>query len=102
MATEQTEHYSTGETCIVHESCDGTERTCRTERGTRPEGEMSTHHTHRPLTGTQYGYGAGTVSPRCRRPDCPVSGAHISVRCRCGATGTICPQQRRTTWQVRQ
>jgi hypothetical protein len=34
------EHYSTGETCVIHASCSGAEDDCRTERGTRPRSEQ--------------------------------------------------------------
>jgi len=60
------------------------------------------NHTHKPMQGTQWGYGAGTVAPNCRTgmrgKPCTAQGAHISIQCRCGATGVICPQQKRITW----
>ena len=36
MGATQREHYGLGEICISHDSCDGTETGCQTERETRP------------------------------------------------------------------
>lgn len=60
------------------------------------------NHTHKPDGTGAAGYGSGTVAPDCRhqvdRP-CPTRGAHVTVRCKCGATGVICPQRKSITWR---
>lgn len=40
--TKLSEHYSTGDVCVVHESCDGEHPDCRTGQGTRPIARLYT------------------------------------------------------------
>lgn len=59
-------------------------------------------HSHRPVDGSQRGIGAGIPAPDCAKQSrgkaCCVSGAHVTVQCRCGAIGTICPDHARIHW----
>ena len=58
-------------------------------------------HTHTTVEGSQRGQGVGFPGPHCTHGAnryCTTTGAHITVGCRCGAIGVICPQRTRTTW----
>ena len=78
-------------------------RQARISRATRwPWRGLNMRHTQRPTPGSQRGYGGGTAVPRCTHHGdgyCTTSGAHISVSCRCGAHGVICPQRKRICWE---
>lgn len=60
-------------------------------------------HRHQARPGSQHGEagamaGHACTTERAGRP-CPTHGAHVYVRCECGALGTICPQCRRIAWE---
>jgi hypothetical protein len=63
-----------------------------------------TRHTHRPVNDSERGATSGGAATHCRKMDggkmCNVTGAHISCRCRCGATGIMCPSVKHTYWTV--
>ena len=56
------------------------------------------NHRHESTKDSQQGYGSGYVPPSCGSQRCTVTGAHVSVRCRCGALGVICPRRRNVHW----
>ncbi len=61
-------------------------------------------HKHKPINGSQHGTAGSLPGHRCAiertgRP-CNTHGAHVYVRCACGAIGTICPQCQRIAWTV--
>lgn len=61
-------------------------------------------HRHAPLPGSHRGNGGGIPYSHCNgsnRP-CNVTGAHVTVVCRCGSTGTICPQRKRIYWTTQE
>lgn len=61
-------------------------------------------HKHKPLEGTQRGWGGTLAIPPCTHRGngyCTTKGAHIGVSCRCGALGIICPQRKRICWWER-
>ena len=62
-------------------------------------------HTHKAIEGSQHGVAGSMPGHHCTKErhghPCEVHGAHVYVRCRCGAVGTICPQCDRIAWEVR-